>query len=175
MSFLSYGLVVVVVLVAIFLVNMEARSSEKKMDPQHFRVRQSRIGAWAGVFCALFFAAIMVVMTIFPNDTVTLGGYLGFSCFVLLGLFIVAYYIMWKIDVDETGIQYSSMFRRTARIPYAQMTNVVRNEAEFNGFAGTGKVKIMLENEKPIKLEMNCRGYMLLLDKLRQHNVPGDY
>lgn len=100
---------------------------------------------------------------------------MAFACFVLFGLFIVVYYILWKIDVDDEGIRYSSMLRRTGRIPYRQISNVLRQEIEFDSFARTGKLTILSQTEKPIKLEMNCRGYMLLLDKLREHNVPGNY
>jgi len=148
--------------------NRELLKAEKYMDERHFVVRPPRTMIWIGFVCALFFGALIVLMTIFPNDTADWWVYLIFSLIVLGGSAMILYSIFWKLEIIEDKLRYVPLLRRAKAFRFDMIKKVrMKHQNTPNE-----SIRLYSEIEKLVTIEVNYRGYKVLVKRLQQAGVP---
>jgi len=111
-------------------------NSKKSRNDKKLIVRMPRFCLWVGITSTLFFGGVIVGMTLFPNDTVTLWTYLVFGLFLLGGLLFFWVGIIWRIEVEENELKFRNSF----------------NQTKIISFQSIGKVKLKgrLDHDNPI-------------------------
>ena len=169
MQYLSF-LIVPVILGAIFAAaKKDAAKAEKNMDENNFIIRQPKFFMWIGILCALVFGAALIFMSIFPNDTAEWWIYLMFFVFVLLGLLLILVYIIWEIKIEGDNVYFKSLIIHK-NFTFADITKVkIKNPNPQNDqyqqavlYAGTKRI---------ITVESFCRGYGILIKRLKKENL----
>ena len=97
------------------------KSVIENLKNEHIIIRLPKAFFFVGCVCATLFATAIVLMTLFPNDTVTWWVYIIFVFFVLLGIYLMAIGTIWKIEVfrHKNYFIYRSVFFRKYKIKYA--------------------------------------------------------
>ena len=97
------------------------KSVIENLNNEHIIIRLPKAVFLVGCICTTVFATVIVLMTLFPNDTVALWVYVIFIFFVLLGVYLMTIAIIWKMEVfrNEDYFIYRSVFFRTYKINYA--------------------------------------------------------
>jgi len=147
--------------------NREVFKAEKHMDERHFTVRQPRTMIWLGLVCTLFFGALIVLMTVFPNDTVDAWAYLIFSLFTLGGSVIIIFCTFWKLEIIENELRHVPLFgrRKTFRFDEIEKIRMKHRNTPNEG------IRLYSETRKLATIEMNCRGYNVLIRRLQQAGI----
>jgi hypothetical protein len=154
---------ILVFLVFTFLFNAN-KKSEKIMDENNFILRQPKLVLWIGIICTLFFSALIVLMSIFPNNTAEWWVYLIFSLFVILGFFLIFHCIRWELKIEVNQIIYTPFIggKRLFTID-----NIKRVKLE-NG----QKIIAYDGNKKLFSVEYQCNGFNVLVSRLRKEQIP---
>ena len=99
----------------------KCKSVIENLNNDHIVVRLPKALFWIGCLGTMVFATAIVLMTLFPNDTASLWVYILFSAFILLGIYLMAIGIIWKVEIfkQEDYFIYRSIFFRTYKIRYA--------------------------------------------------------
>lgn len=82
--------------------NVNMRS--KEVDRYHFQLRMPPLYKWVSLIASSVFGLILLLMTLFPNETVTLEIYILFFSFFLLSLFLFLDFAINKIKIDGNFI-----------------------------------------------------------------------
>ena len=138
------------------------------MDENHFVIRQPRVFLWIGVICVLFFCALIVLMVVFSNETTVWWVYLGFSFFVALGLFLMIYCITWELRIDDNQIEYCSFVGMKKVFTFQNVTRVELKSMQN----GMQQIKAYDGKEKLFATDSNCRGYNVLISRLKKEQIP---
>jgi len=163
-------LLIPMILGAIFAAaKKDVAKAEKNMDENNFIMRQPKLFMWVGIVCMLVFGALIIYMSIFPNDTAEWWVFLGFFVFVLLGLLLVLVYIIWEIKIEGENI-YCKFLLRRKNFSFSDITKVrIKNPNPQNDqyqqailYAGTKKI---------LTIESFCRGYSILIKRLKKENI----
>jgi hypothetical protein len=95
-------------------------------------VRLPKLYTIIGLIGFTFFSACMLIMTLYPNDTVTWFPYTVFSIFAIMGLYIIMWGAFWRIKYDENGLSYRNKFGRTIKVRYSDIIRIRRtNDAVY--------------------------------------------
>ena len=124
----------------LFLVTIENKRSEKKMDENHFTVRAPRIYLLVSILGILFWCALLILMTMFSNDTADLMTYGIFALFLLLGIWLFIYCISWKVRVDDDQIMYSPFIGIKKNFTISSITRVKVRYGELKVYSGNKKL-----------------------------------
>jgi len=97
----------------------------RNLKEEHITIHYSAVYRWVGFVCTGFFLCFIILMTIFPNDSVVPWTYVGFSLFVLLGLYLILESYLWKIHIykKEDYYDFTSSFGTKYQIFYADILN----------------------------------------------------
>jgi hypothetical protein len=160
----TYFVVILSLVILVFvIVKNEVKKSEKTMDKSNFAVRQSKIFLWIGIICTVFFFALLMLMTMFPNDTAEWPVYLIFSLFAFLGLCLTFYCFKWKLEVEGNQIIFSPVTGGKTSFGIDHITKVK--------FSNGQKITAYNENKKLFSVESNCRGFNVLVSRLRNEQI----
>lgn len=94
----------------------------QNINNKHIVIRLPKAYFGIGSLGIVVFSAAIVLMTLYPNDSASWWVYFGFSLFVLLGVFLIAYTLIWKIDIFrcEDYFTYRTFWGRTHKIKYSE-------------------------------------------------------
>jgi len=110
MDFADFGMyiiITVVITIMFYLVMIEnKRYGKKNTDENHFTVRSPKIYLLVGILSTLFGCVCLILMTMFPNDTVNLLTFGFFLLWTILSLVFFIYLNTWKLKVDGDQITY---------------------------------------------------------------------
>ena len=140
MDVFMYLIIFFVIMIMFFFVMIENKRTEKKMDENHFTVRQSRIFLLVGVLGTLFGCAMLILMTLFPNGTADLWVYGVFIFYTIMCLFLFVYCISWKIRVDDDQIMYSPFIGIKKNFTISSITRVKIRYGELKVYNGNKKL-----------------------------------
>ena len=164
MEKITYIIIPLVVIIIFFIAKKSNRKAEKNMDENHFSVQQPKIFLWIGIICVAFFCALIVLMTLFPNDTAEWWVYVIFSFFVLLGLFLIIYCSTWKLQIENDQIVYCPFFGIKRNFLITSITNI----KTYNG----QKIKAYIDDKKIFTIEYTAKGYGVLISRLKNEQMP---
>lgn len=171
-SFVFYLAQATLIPLAISLVvaamNREVLKAEKHMDERCFIVRPPRTMIWLGLVCALFFGALIVLMTIFPNDTTDWWVYLIFSLFTLGGSAIIIFCIFWKLEIVENEFHYVPFLGQRKIFRFDE---IKKCKVKHRGTPNES-IRLYSETRKLMTIDMNYRGYNILIRRLQQAGIP---
>ena len=110
------------------------------MSKDEFTLTQPKSLIWIGGASSLFFGALIVIMTIFPNDTATWHAYVGFSFFVVLGVFLIVCSLRLKIRVVNDLIYVRPLFGRTKTFNFSEIEWVRLGMHGIAAYSDTSKM-----------------------------------
>ena len=141
-----------------------ARIRERKMTPDAFTIRKPIFIAYAGTFVIAFFGFLLFVSLIGPDaDMRDPGLLLVISAFLLVGLFMLADTVYWKVSVDKNRIAYRALFRKSG---VAEISDITRAIVEKRM-----KMTVYTREGKLFTTAITYAGYKMLADRLKQEGV----
>ena len=141
-----------------FFVMIENKRTEKKMDENHFTVRQSKIFLLVGIL-GTFFGCAMLILATLLLDTVDLWIYGFFILYTIMCLYLFIYCISWKIRVDDDQIMYSPFIGIKKNFTISSITRVRMRYGKFKVYNG---------NKKLFSLESMANGHKVLAARLQK-------
>ena len=98
----------------------------ENLKNEHIIIHLPKAYFLVGALDIVVFTIFILLIRYFPprEDTI-IWIYIGFSLFILLGAFIIAYTLIWKIDIfrHENYFTYRTFFFRTHKIQYSECSS----------------------------------------------------
>ena len=148
---------------------MSEKRTDNDIDESRIIIRQGRATMWVGIICMLFWAALIVFMTIIPNDTATLWVYATFVAFFLLGAGITLAYFFYEIKVDGNEIHRRSSFGKTKVFNFKSIKSAIEKQHPSN--KKQKSLDIYSETELLFTVESNCIGYDIFVSRLQSEGI----
>ena len=164
MNNIMYIIIPVIVFLVFTFVKKANKISEKIMDENKFVLRQPKIFFWIGIICTIFFCALIVLMSIFPNDSAEWWIYLVFSLFVILGFFLIFYCVRWELKIEGNQIIFK---------PFIGKKNLftIDNIKKVKFKNGQKIIAFNDNNNKLFSVEYTCNGFNVLVSRLKKEQV----
>ncbi|MGE5551818.1 MAG: DUF6560 family protein [Bacteroidota bacterium] len=121
---MPYILIPLAVGFVFFMVKKENERALNHRSGDDFVIRLPETYLWVGAICAAVFLGFLVLMILFPNDTVTVWVGIVFLGFILLGLSIAAAQVNWRIHVQKDRLSYTTVFGRRYDLGLAEIKKV---------------------------------------------------
>ena len=129
-------------------------------------VRQPRWVFLTGMLITLILGTAIIIMTLFPNDTITWWVYLFVYGFLFVGLWYLWMWAIWKITIMRVTFQYRNSFGQTRKIPFSDIKKVQMWQQP--------RVAIRLiskNDQKTLSLTDDYRGFKIFMDCLEKHSI----
>jgi hypothetical protein len=160
----AYVVIPILVWIIFAAIKKEVKNSEKDMNDKCFSVRQSKIVLWVGIVCALFCFSLIILMTIFPNDSASWWVYLIFISFSSLGISMVLYCIKWELKIEYDQLTYTTFLGKKKTFSMASIQKIkLKSGPQIIAYGEKGKL---------FSADFNCRGYNVLISRLRSEQIP---
>jgi len=140
------------------------------IDIYNFELRMWPLFKWIGLIVSALFGLFILLMTLFPSETVTLGVYFTFSTFFLFGLFMILYSVRKKIQVSENSIICYSLFRSPRQYTFEMVKKIVVNDSN-NG----RDVIVYGHDEKIFSFSSAYEGFNLLMLRFGEKQILTEY
>lgn len=161
-TIISTTLTIILVPLAVYSVyaamKKQSKNKEAVMSSDNFIITPSKIILWIGIISSLIFTALMVLMTIFPNDTAELWIYIIFGMFELLGIILIVYAIRWQVKVENDNIYFTPFIGKQKS---AAFSDIIRYKTSTQG------ITVYTSKGKLFSAEYICIGYNILLERLK--------
>lgn len=164
MNNIMYIIIPILVFLVFTFVKKANKKSEKNMDENNFVLRQPKIFIWIGVICAIFFCVLIVLMSVFPNDTAEWWVYLVFSFFVILGFFLIFYCVKWELRIEDNQIIYTPFIGK-------KIIFTIGNIKKAKLKNGQKIIAYDDKNKKLFSVEYTCNGFNVLVSRLRREQI----
>ena len=161
---LTMSLIPIGVSLIMWLGMRESEKEEKSnYEKQNVVIRAPKIFIWVAIVDILFFGGIIFLMTFFPNGTESLSAYVVFSAFLLLGVWMFYYLLIWKVEVTkgEDFFLLRDGFGRKSRIYYADCISIDERKQGY----------IVRTKTKKIEMGYYIVNYEFLIAELQKHHV----
>jgi len=149
--------------------------ANKNMDRNDFTVRQPKILMWLFIILTLALGAVIVLMSIFPNDTAELWVYLTFASFFLSCAVFAAYFLSWQMRVKGNEIRFSCWFMRTKKFTFDDITEIPEKDFVPYINAQYPKTVLYLKNKKLLTIYSYYIGYDMFMSRLYEWEKPKDW
>lgn len=135
----------------------------KNLKKEYIVIRLPKAYRWIGVTGTVVFSFAFVLMVLFPNDSASVWVGVGFSAFILTGLFIVTITFTWKIDIfcSQDYFIYRSMAGRTHRLEYKDIIQ----------YEDKGDVYVLETKNKKFYVDAKAINVGFLISKLNTSRV----
>lgn len=100
-----------------------------------------------GIIVLVFLMSMIILMSIFPNDTAKWWVYCVFIGFILLGIYLVLGGINFYLILESREFIYRDLFRRTHTIPYSSIVKYKFGRNNLTLY--TKKKRIFFDNSLP--------------------------
>lgn len=120
-------------------------------------LRYPKLYLWVGIVGLIIFSLMLILMTLYPNDTVDLGVYVFFSAFWLLGAGIIMAYMNWFMIIEKDHFIYRSIFRKTYKVFYSDVIDCTIKENDV----------IIKTKDRKFDVDRNLPGVRELGQRLR--------
>ena len=150
----NVSLLLVIICVNVIMVVMYKKENSSKYGNV---IRYPKFYLWLGVVGLIFISVILMLMTLYPNDTADGWVYALFSAFWLLGAGIIMAYMNWFIIIEKDHFIYRSIFRKTYKIFY---TDVIDCKIKENDV-------IIKTKDNKFDVDRNLPGVLELGQRLR--------
>ena len=128
-----------------------------------FTVRRPKLEIWVGVLGAAFWSAMLVLMTLYPNDTAAWWVYLEFIAFLLLGIGLAVNGARWKIEAGGGALRITRSLGGARSVLLSEIGAVRPRTGGFVVCAGGKRLFLF---------SLACPGGGLLLESLQAAGIP---
>ena len=139
-----------------------ARIRERKMTQNAFTIRKPVFIAYAGTFIIAFFGFLLFVLLLSPDADMGDPVLLVIVAFLLVGIFMLADTVYWKVNVDNNRIDRRALFRKSVVAEFADITHAKVLGMRMNVYTRDGKL---------FTAAATYAGYRILVERLKQENV----
>lgn len=157
----------IIIIVIATIYNYVIRNNSKELlsstNKQHITIHLPKFFGWVGAADIVFFLGLIILMTIFPNETCSLWVYVVFSIMVILGILILIASTVWKIHIyeDLNYLIYITFFGRSYKILYSDITY-------FKPTKNTVFIKV---SRKTFYVDRQATNIEILFEMFRKHRV----
>ena len=134
----------------------------KNLKEEHIVIRLPKAYMWVGVSESAFCVICLILMYYFPNDTADLWVWIGFSVFLLLGLYIISKTLIWKVEIFRSKDYF--LYK-----PFLK-PRIIRYD-ECVSYKFTQNTFILKTNKKKIRIDNFATNFDFLLAILKQYKV----
>jgi len=127
---MEYVLRYVTIGLTILLIGLIRLGYKSKSISQDSLIKQPFLYFWSGMFSALGFALIVIVVPLLPttSDRETMNSFvIVFSILMIFSMLFVWYYIIWEIKLDKTTFSYRNFFGKVRKYEYIRCTDVTKS------------------------------------------------
>jgi hypothetical protein len=127
---MEYVLRYVTIGLTILLIGLIRLGYKSKSVSQDSLIKQPFLYFWSGMFSALGFALIVIVVPLLPTTSVreTMNSFvIVFSILMIFSMLFVWYYIIWEIKLDKTTFSYRNFFGKVRKYEYIRCTDVTKS------------------------------------------------
>ena len=167
---LIYLILAVLAVIGIGIAAFVTKKYEKNMTNNHFTVRLPVFEFLMWLFFTLLSVAVLIVLEFALRTSEQRGEIIGtiiiFSLILLLGLFQIASYIYWEVEVIEHTIHYRP-FGKLSRNPKT-FTFCMITRAEIDQ---SGTLKLFLGDKELFSMCKTSRGYSFFENRLKEEGV----
>jgi len=171
-----YVVVPIVVTIVLLAMRKEAKKLEKDMDANRFVMHQGKVAPAVGIACFLFFAFCIFAFTFLsknPDSIFSDDGewwqLLIFYAFALFGLFLAVATIAWEVRVDGNNIRFRSLFMKTKKFTFDDITRVEIREHQT--IKNQYKLIIHSELEELMYIESHSMCHDFFVSRLEQKGI----
>ena len=145
-------------------IQREYQQEQQNKNQRTAVVRLPQTFLWAGCAGAIFFFALMLIMTVVPNTTATPWVYGVFLFFFLLSLSIVAARLLWKIVFTQNDpvFLYRTFLGRTYQIDYSACIS----------YKYAADMLILKTSQKTFYIDCSALHFERFRDTLTAHHIP---
>jgi len=140
------------------------------IDNENLIIKFPRFVLWLGVISSLFWSALIILMTLFPNDTADYWVYLVFTLFLLLGVWFIWISVAWRVQIEGENIQSRNYFFRTQRFTIKSIARVKtkksKNQNQFDEVTLYSK-----DGEELLYLSPFYSGFREFMERLKQEKI----
>lgn len=129
------------------------------MSENGYVVYYSRTTLILGVFCSVFFAAVLIIMLKLPDGFVSWWVYPVLAAFLLLGVYMSVVSARWKIRVEDGAMQITPAFGKKKTIRFSDVTSVMSKGNVITVYSGRKKL---------FTLDITCINGDLLIKGLKR-------
>ena len=170
MNYLSFLLIPIVVGLVFTGIKKDVLNREKNMDENNFVIRQSRVVFWVGIICLFVFSVLIVVISIFPDETVDFFTYAVFSLFLCLGLGLTLHSLSWSVRITGGEMQLNTMFKRGETYTFAMLDKAVMKKQN----TPAEQLILYANSKKLFAVDKQYSGYHVLLSRLINEQIKFD-
>lgn len=120
------------------------RAQEKAMDEKIGEIillRPRKIFFWIGLVEIMMTYAIIIGCLCVPNEK-NLAAAIGAFIMSFLGIWLIMYYLNWRIELCDEEFVFRNMFRKKTRYKYTDITHFKRTQYGFNIYIGKHKISM---------------------------------
>ena len=163
-------LTVLLMSAAVSLINAitrkQARAAEVGMPAERFSMYMPKALLWIGYADCSFWAAMIALMTTFPNDTAAWWVYVIFIGFMLLGIFLICYRYRWRIEIDGDSIVYTPELGEKRFFAFSDITKCRRaKNLSIEGYL------VYVKGKRTLIMDDSMVGFNLFLECIHQHGI----
>jgi Ca2+/Na+ antiporter len=157
---LKYFIIPVLAAVIFVFAKIENKKSEKNMDENNFKVRQSVTFLLISIIVFIFFSALTVYFYIYPDDTMEWWIYLIFIFFAALPLSLMIYCLKWELKINGNQILINPFIGKKKIITIDQITKIKLKEGQY--------LTAFIGKKKLFSVFPTCKGYNVLVSRLKK-------
>jgi magnesium-transporting ATPase (P-type) len=151
--FLFLGIIILSVNSVLYLIKLNVRKLDRKMNENHFVVKMPNYITIIGIICSLFFSFLLVASATFlHNESSGLYVYLIFAFFALLGVLLVYTALRKKIMIEEQTMTIVPLFKK-AKVYHINEVQKYKNGKVYIG----GKCVFTLDETYTGRIYFNQR------------------
>ena|GEM_PF-5640434 len=139
------------------------KSDDPIQVPEHFLIKAPKMVFYIGLANILFSGAVLILMTVFPNDTATWWVYVLCTTFLLLGAWLCYFAVRWRITVDHDNIQITTLVGKEKTYSRHEITGAVLKNQALIVYKGTKKL---------FDLAPYFDGFVPFVDYLQSVDIP---
>ena len=129
-------------------------------------MRQPRWVLMLGILIPLVFGAAIIIMILFPNDTITWWVSVFVYGFLFVGLWYLWTWAIWKITIMGDEFQYRNSFGKKRKISFLDIEKVQMWQQPHVAIRLISK-----NNQKVLSLTGDYRGFKIFMDHLKKHSI----
>ena len=140
------------------------------MDENSFTVRKSTVGIWVGSACSMVFSVIYALVLVYQNGIAGLWSspITEFGVVILFSVVFAVYCTFCKLEVTGSELRYSLPLMRVRAFTFGEIDKVKLKRPNTPG----EKITLYLHAKKLLSVDVDCKGYGLLLARLKRESVP---
>jgi len=140
LNVLPFFVIPIIIGVAFYSIKNVNAKKRSIVANDNFTVYLPEFVMWGGVAGLVLFGAIIVLMTMFPNDTAVWWVYTIFFSFMVLGIFYATYAAKCEVKVVNDTIYVTSYFGKKKVANFSEIKMVRKGAQAITAY--TSKIKL---------------------------------